>query len=106
MTKPTDDSESAGEMLQRLGIDAEKWALELTAQLKLREFRIDDYLSWCANMLMAGFDEGQRRGEKTGFEHAVRAARACTFDDIGVPGAGAPSAPCYETADEFLRGKK
>ena len=42
------DEETAGQFLQRLGMDGKLWAE-------------DDLLGWCCNMIMAGYDEAERR---------------------------------------------
>ena len=63
--------ENSGEMLQRLGLDARLWADEFY-KLNRREnvapiaHDIEWLEAWFANAIMAGFDEGQRRGEKAG----------------------------------------
>lgn len=47
-------SESAGDMLQRLGIDGRLWAEEMHKRFPL--IPEDDLIGWCCNMIMAGYD--------------------------------------------------
>ena len=52
-------TESDGEMLARLGMDADKWAREIVKRNPLME--LDMLRAWLANAIMAGHDEGARR---------------------------------------------
>jgi hypothetical protein len=51
--------ENAGDFLQRVGIDGSLWAEEMHKVFP--QIAQDDLLGWCCNMLMAGFDEANRR---------------------------------------------
>lgn len=51
---PLREGETAGQMLQRLGIDGMKWAEEMHKQFPA--IPVDDLLGWCCNMIMAGYD--------------------------------------------------
>lgn len=53
------DEETAGQMLQRLGMDGKLWAEEMHKYFP--KVPVDDLLGWCCNMIMAGYDEAQRR---------------------------------------------
>jgi hypothetical protein len=47
--------ETSGELLQRLGTDAQKWADELIKRWP--SIPKDEAIGWCANMIMAGYDQ-------------------------------------------------
>lgn len=55
--------ESAGDMLRRLGIDGKLWAEEM--HQRFPSIPEDELLGWCCNMIMAGYDEAQRRHRKS-----------------------------------------
>lgn len=61
---PVDEGEeSPSQFLQRVGMDGHKWAEEM--HKRFREVPEDELLGWCCNMIMAGYDEAQRRAEKS-----------------------------------------
>ncbi len=51
--------ETAGQMLQRLGMDGMLWSIEM--HKRFPQIAQDDLLGWCCNMIMAGYDEANRR---------------------------------------------
>lgn len=61
--QPVDSSdESGGQLLQRLGMDGKLWAEEM--HKRFPSVAEDDLLGWCCNMIMAGYDEAERRANK------------------------------------------
>lgn len=56
------EEETAGQMLQRLGMDGKLWAEEM--HKRFPAIAEDDLLGWCCNMIMAGYDEAERRANK------------------------------------------
>jgi hypothetical protein len=57
-------TESAGDLLQRLGVDGKLWAEEFSATATgLGYPEMDDgwLLGWFCNAIMAGYDEARRR---------------------------------------------
>jgi len=57
-TPTIDPEESGGEMLARLGMDADLWARELCKRNPILD--VDTTRAWLANAIMAGFDESAR----------------------------------------------
>jgi hypothetical protein len=53
------EKETAGQMLQRLGMDGQLWAEEM--HKRFPAVSVDDMIGWCCNMVMAGYDEAERR---------------------------------------------
>jgi hypothetical protein len=60
----TQETETAGDMLQRLGVDGKLWAEEFhRTAIALGYPTMDDgwLLGWFCNAIMAGYDEARRR---------------------------------------------
>lgn len=51
--------ETAGQFLQRVGMDGKLWAAEM--HKRFPQVPEDDLLGWCCNMIMAGYDEAKRQ---------------------------------------------
>ncbi|WP_375188422.1 hypothetical protein [Sphingobium yanoikuyae] len=74
----TDEGESAGDMLQRLGMDGKLWAEEFCRKFENHVIREKGHgivdvalmIGWFANAIMAGYDRGHARG----FEDALTPA--------------------------------
>lgn len=49
--------ESAGDFIQRVGIDGKLWAEEM--HKRFPQVPEDDLLGWCCNMIMAGYDHAR-----------------------------------------------
>ena len=60
----TDEVEKDSDFLERVGMDADKWAAEFRkTAVKLGYSDMDEgwLASWFSNLIMAGFDEAERR---------------------------------------------
>lgn len=68
------EQETAGQMLQSLGMDGKLWAEEM--HKRFPAIAEDDLLGWCCNMIMAGYDEAQRRAMKREMVNLDDAAKA------------------------------
>ena len=57
------EKETSAEFIKRVGMDGKLWADELNKMYPA--IPLDEALGWCCNMIMAGFDEAQRRTRRT-----------------------------------------
>ena len=58
------NTESGGELLQRLGTDARLWAKEIKAKFGDNVIDEDTFIGWFANAIMAGYDLGRQHSRR------------------------------------------